>query len=505
MATEFELKFDISPSLVQELQASTWFQGRESSTKREELVSVYFDTPRLKLYDRQVSLRIRHIGAKRLQGIKLGCGGSVRQEWETEVDSDVPDFTVVDGTALEPLATRKLARKLKPIFETRVERTLSPLEVEGSQIELALDQGLIKAGERSETICELELELKNGDPRAVVETAKRLAAQFPLRYALESKAERGYGLYELNGESAVRADPIELDPNANVGDAAQSIALSCLRHFALNAPGVSNGDAEAVHQMRVGVRRLRAALSIFKKLFSDGELENIKSELRWLTEQLSPARDYDVLVKETVEPLMEEGGHQPELATLETVVNDKRAEGFQTAKAAVNDDRYRRVVLSTALWLHGGDWMLSFDGPRIARREARLKPFARRELRDRVRKIRKRLEKLESMDARKRHELRIAVKKLHYGTQFFESLFPRAKSKLRAQLKVLKKLQDALGELNDMTVHSDLAAGIVDAVPPPDGSQAAFAIGVVMGKEECDVRPLLRAARRAGKRLVRRF
>jgi triphosphatase len=66
---------------------------------------------------------------------------------------------------------------------------------------------------------------------------------------------------------------------------------------------VRRSDSEGVHRMRVGLRRLRAAMSLFSKLLGDQETERVKSELKWLTGELALARDLDVYVRKEIEPL----------------------------------------------------------------------------------------------------------------------------------------------------------------------------------------------------------
>ena len=81
------------------------------------------------------------------------------------------------------------------------------------------------------------------------------------------------------------------------------IGRSILRHIAANEPAVRRSDPEGVHQMRVGLRRLRGAMALFKRLLGDKQSERIKSELKWLTGELAPARDLDVYERSNIEPL----------------------------------------------------------------------------------------------------------------------------------------------------------------------------------------------------------
>ena len=66
-------------------------------------------------------------------------------------------------------------------------------------------------------------------------------------------------------------------------DAFRTIGRSVLRHIAGNEAAVRRSDSEGVHQMRVGLRRLRAAISLFSNLLGDQETERVKAELKWLT------------------------------------------------------------------------------------------------------------------------------------------------------------------------------------------------------------------------------
>ena len=111
------------------------------------MVSVYFDTPKHKLARNGLSLRVRHNGAKRLQTIKSGglAGSFRRGEWEHEIKRDVPNLRQARDTALEPLLTKKLKRRLKPVFETHIHRTSVPVRKNGTLIEVALDEGQVRA------------------------------------------------------------------------------------------------------------------------------------------------------------------------------------------------------------------------------------------------------------------------------------------------------------------------------------------------------------------------
>ncbi len=123
MGIQTELEFEVAPQDLRKLKATRALQRKPP--KEENLVSVYFDTPEHTLARNGVSLRVRHNGDKRLQTIKSeGSDGSFRRgKWEREIKGEVPDLRKAHGTALAPLLTKKLKRRLRPVFETRVHRT----------------------------------------------------------------------------------------------------------------------------------------------------------------------------------------------------------------------------------------------------------------------------------------------------------------------------------------------------------------------------------------------
>jgi triphosphatase len=299
---------------------------------------------------------------------------------------------------------------------------------------------------------------------------------------------------------AVGAEDITQMEDADTATAFQVIGFSCLRHLARNEDAVRKGDAEGVHQMRVGLRRLRAAISIFKDILQDKQTSRLQNDLRWLTEQLEPARDYDVLIKGTVLALEKSGSEKTEVDTLLLLLRKKRDAGFAQAKYVVTCERYRKIILGAALWLADGDWCSSPDALRRSRRKRFVAALAREFLANRNRKIIKKLRKLDRLDVGQRHNLRIWIKKLRYAMEFFSSQYSDAKSGRKAFSKVLEKLQSALGKLNDIQVHGDLMAKTVARMGASreERRKTSLAVELLEMREKMKVKPLLAAAKKAG-------
>lgn len=514
MSSEIELKLGVAPSAAEKVARLPWLRGpaHGGGVRRQKLETVYFDTRKLELHDSGLTIRVRHADGQRLQTIKAadGAGGHFeRSEWEQEISRDAPDLKLAKGTPLWPLARKrkKLRRRLKPVFATFVERTTFPIRTAGAELEVALDRGRIHArgSRQSEPISEIEIELKRGDPGELSKVVKRLARSVAVAYAPRSKAERGYALRCKSTHAPVRSGNIVLDERSTAGTAFRTIGFSCLEQTLANERAIRHGDPEGVHQMRVGLRRLRAAMSIFKPVLRGTETEAIKRELKWLTGQLSPARDFDVLIAERVQPLRGAAPVAADARVLERDLAARRDAGLEKAKAAVDSDRYRAMGLRVALWLADGRWSHSNAAANRNCREMPVEEFAAAILSKRRRKILKKARKVAELDPRARHKLRIAVKKLRYACEFFADIFAGSKRDAQRKrfCKILKSLQGSLGTLNDIEVHKRFArtlarsAGHSAAQP-----REALVMGFITGREDKQVASCLAGVKKAAARLA---
>ncbi len=484
---EFELKLEFDPADRAEIEAHPLLAA--ANAEKQTLISVYFDTDDLALRKASVALRVRKIGTRYVQAIK-GMDGSAqlfdRPEWEHEVAGREPDLSLAAGTSLEPLLTEPVRTALRPLFGTRIERTVYRLPSNGSDVEVAFDEGEIEAAERWCTVHELELELKQGNPAELFHLARSLAAVVPLRLAVKTKAERGYELVEDAVQPIEKATRVELDQNMTCRQAFRAIAQNCLRQIIANAPGVCAGEAEALHQMRVGLRRLRAAIAVFAKEVADSEQERIKGELKWITNELGPARDLDVFAADVLKPL---GKSHTDTDHAETrrIFAENRAKAYAAAIGSVRSDRFRSLLLDVAEWIEVGPW--TADASLSARRERPVKTHAAKVLAKMRKYIRKKGTELREIDAEKRHKLRIKAKNLRYAIEFFAGVLPDdQKAKRReAALSALRELQDTLGALNDMAQREALIANGHEL-----GEHAAL-----LASKEADVQELLERAEAA--------
>jgi inorganic triphosphatase YgiF len=474
---ETELKLRVDPGDVDLLRRHpllTHYASRQPFTRLIE--NTYFDTAGLDLRDHGLHLRVRRVGGRWLQTLKVDghaeAGLLVRDEWETPVAAAAPDLPALltrippESGAAQFLHAAGLAQALHAVVTTRYRRRTWRLRsAQGDEVELCIDVGEVVAGERSEPIAEVELELKAGRPTALFEIALALQRDVALRPCGSSKAERGLVLLAPAPPAPVGARRVELDASMTVGAAMRTIVGACLAQVEANEDAVRRGDQpEAIHQMRVGLRRLRTGLKLFEgAVIPPAEWQ---SELAWIVAALGRARDADVLADETLSRLAVEGGDAAGIEALRAAAHAAARRERQAAATAVASVRHARWQLGLMGWACAVSDEV--DGSES------LVGFARRMIESLRRKLIARGRHLGDGNAADFHRVRIAAKRLRYASEFFATFDPRHAVKRR--LRALARLQDELGLINDAAVADGLLADLI-AQEPEVAPPAAFARG----------------------------
>jgi CHAD domain-containing protein len=196
--------------------------------------------------------------------------------------------------------------------------------------------------------------------------------------------------------------------------------------------------------------------------------------------ELTPAREFEVFTERVIAPIKQrQGRFGGGVSSFCKEVAGKHRAALARARDGVASARFRALVFEVAVWLEGGRWTNPADDSVRSRGEVPIEVFAAEQLRRRLRKVRKRGKQLAQLDANKRHKLRIQVKKLRYAAEFFSELFQNKKAMKRQKkfMPALERLQDGLGDLNDIAVDERL---IASAAAP----KRAFAAGLLTGREE---------------------
>lgn len=482
---EVELKLLVEAQYRDAILQHPLFNAANTSLPREQKqLDRYFDTPEKRLHRRRIGLRVRRIKNRWVQNIKAPGQGAWRGdallrrgEWEWPVAGPVPELErlrdIIDDKAVrrDLSDAPALQKRLTMVFASRVKRTVWDVRLpEGGQIECALDLGTLECGERELPISELELELKAGDARQLFDLALGLQQDIPMHLGHRSKAERGYALLEDRHEQAVKAAPLSLPPHSTVEQAAVAIVSNCLAHMQDNDQRVAHdNDVESLHQMRVGMRRLRSALALFKDLIALPP--ELQAELDWLAAELGGARDWDVLAGATLPAVARKTLDGAHIGGVQQAALEQAHVHHERTAAAIDSPRYARMMLKLSRWVVTRGWRedaasMAAHGPALAQP---VRPFARKVIRRGQRRLQRRAANLKSASPAARHRLRIAAKKSRYATEFFASLFPARA--VRRYVKGLSQLQETLGLLNDFAVaerlmgelahtHADMEAGL---------------------------------------------
>jgi inorganic triphosphatase YgiF len=458
---------------------------------QQALLTRYFDTPDFSLSAQGIALRVRRSGRRWVQTLKTEGerhgGLSRRAEYEVAISGRTPDWSRFPAEA-QALVPEALRAQLAPVFETDFKRTTWQLVGEhGTAIEVALDVGEVRtlkginADTQCQPICEIELELKSGQPDALFALALGWAPQLDYLPLDSSKAERGVRLAHQQGLAPVNATPLALKPGMSVEDGFAAVCQDCLSQFQANLPGVlDSANIEYVHQARVALRRLRAALRLFRRVCEIPE--DLLAKLRALAAALGPARDWDVLCSETLQPIAahypDAAGWQQGLAALEA----QRAEMHASMQVTLQQAHPGAWLLACQRWLLQRGWRLNAAGRAAAeaQRFVQLSPldkWARRALQKGQRPVIRGARAFGELNAFQRHRLRIAVKRQRYAAEFFQGLFAGRKHS-RYQV-ALRNAQDSLGRICDVRV----ACGLLAPIQAGAGPMTAFVLGWLAARQ----------------------
>jgi triphosphatase len=512
MSPEIELKLAMAPEALRRLARHPLLRplagGRRA--RRQTLVAIYYDTPDRRLAAAGMALRVRGDGRRFVQTLKApapdpASGLQRLVELEATVPGEALDLSRITEPAIAALlAEPEVGPRLAPVFATRIERRLLPLRFLDSDIELAMDAGEVRAGALAEPISEAEFELKSGRPERLWQLALALSETLDLRLETRSKAARGHALAAGSVPGPALAARLALPAEATAGQACLAVLRNGLDQLVANERAVLSGtpDPEGIHQLRVAVRRLRAALALFRPILAPAVTEWLAAELNWLQGALGPARDWDVFVLDTLDPLAQRLPGESGLRGLEARAAAERRAARAAAEAALGDRRYVRLLLQLELWLEDGSWRLPAEpGALVAPADEPAEVFARAALARRARQVLKRGRRRDEADEDSLHALRIAGKKLRYALEFFRALLPKAEAK--AALEALRQLQDCLGSLNDAAVGRRLLAEAGAAGHRPDEARAlGIVVGWQTGRIDADLHHLRRAWKRAKKALA---
>ena len=448
------------------------------------LEATYFDTADNDLYKAGLTLRVRRNGRAFTQTVKrvAATGTLSRCEWEAPAAGMVPDLATLPlqeiGAPLEGIDPKALVAT----FVTNVRRHALMLDLADAQIEIAFDDGKVASGAQQETISEVELELKQGRAASLYELGLDLMESEPLRLGIQTKSDRGYALACGATPRAVKAEPSGIEPGGIVDDAIATLLGNCQKQVLANLVAAESGTVpDAMHQLRVGLRRLRTLLWFLRREIGSPALAALENEAKQVASSLGPARNWDVFIDSTIPKLEKSGMEDIEFAGLKAAALPFRKEAYADVREVIGAASTNRFLLSIGLVIEQRSWRSEISSTKLAILSEPVSKFGARVLGRIERQAAKRGRHFSTLQPEQRHRLRITLKKLRYALEFFLPLYA-GHSAPDEYLKRLSRLQDDLGADNDIATSRDLLHRLAGASSEPGVHRG---IGAVIGWQRC--------------------
>lgn len=465
---------------------------RVGPARTEKLLSVYHDTDDDRLAAAGIALRRRRVGRRWVQTIKrkVGTGGGGGFHANREDERPAPGGRLVlDGDdpdgALAAVSDAVGGEQLAPVFETRVQRTTHRLRIEGlGEVELALDDGEIVAGDATEAIREAEFELKSGSVNVIFAIARQLLDRTPFRPGTTNKAARGYRLLRRGAKDAKpsprKSGSFGFGPDTGVEMVARDVLRDCLAQISANIPVVMETEApEGPHQLRIGLRRLRTALRVFGPSLGETGMARLEDAAQRMGQDVGHLRDADVLIGEVVAHAAEQGLDQEARQVLEAALAKRRDVIREEVRAKLAAPEAGVFLLDLIEYVETRGWLEPSDYGQTVRLAQPIGEVAPKLLRKRYRKVRALAEDIRELEPEELHSLRKGLKKLRYTADILIGLYSGKRS--AAFLAALKDLQDSFGSLNDASMAEEKLAGPEPIAPDDPAVQRAvgFTLGIL--------------------------
>ncbi|NUW66319.1 inorganic triphosphatase [Vibrio coralliilyticus] len=388
METEIELKFFVSPDFSNTLRDKI-SQTKVLQHSCRELGNTYFDTPDNWLRQHDIGLRIRRFDDVYVQTVKTSgrvvAGLHQRPEFNAEHDSNDPLLSL-HPSDIWPTGkdTETLQSELTPLFSTNFTREQWLIAMpDGSQIEVAFDQGKVEAGDKEDPICEVELELKSGQTDALFTLARSFSEEGGMRLGNLSKAAKGYRL--ASGYTGDDVKPLAL-VSTDKHDTVESCFINSLEHGLSHwhyheQIYVERQSVEALNEIKSSISFIRQLLTVYGGVVPRRASALVRQELKWFEQELEWLNDYDYL-----EALLDDKGHAlrkldarkflvGELKMVQEALPDR-----EEMLTLLNSARYTGLLLDLSRWILTRGWQPFLDDKARDKMALTVEPFSVKQL-----------------------------------------------------------------------------------------------------------------------------
>jgi triphosphatase len=413
----------------------------------QQLEARYFDTPSHALQKAKLAYRVRREGENWVATVKdsgSSKGGlHARQEWNQVVSHNEPDIQVFSAMEIGPILQEIIGdENLEPILITSFERRkVDVVMSDGSTVEVAADKGAIIAGEKTDPILEIELELKTGQAGALFILGAALAQEFPLLPEPKSKFYRGLLLAGLSAERPKKNHLPQVGKAKPVGEALRDVLVELVMQvFTAQQTFLENFQQPGVvHELWVALCRLQSVLTFSEPLAVIKRYTVYQDELGKWGRTIDDLQELDVIYASWQQLLDHQIVAIDSKVWLGEVLLEKRNQ------AAVKIVAECRSGLATPLLL--GLWaeLLDRDWQQLISCDSTVEEYAVGTIADWLKMVRKQEKTATWTDADEVDRLRLWTKKLMYTVEVMQPVLGGT-SRMMLQLE---KLQRTLGVMSD--------------------------------------------------------
>ena len=427
--------------------------------------SIYFDNAKLDLSRSRVELCLRRSAGQVVQVLTMRAQNDnvfARVSHELKLSDLEPNIEHARSFLPASIGQTISRSRLRPRFRASTDRISHFITNKDCIANISFDQGVMETPRRAEPISEIGLELKSGRLDAFAKECLSILDKVPAALLVECNASRGYRLVSGNPARAVRSNRVMVVPQTPLPQAIRHILRQGLQQFLDNHPAVTlEGEAESIHQMRVGMRRLRSAIRMFSPVLCVNEISVALASVRALFAKLGDVREADVFLQETLPQIGEAGLGDRLEAVLRDEIEIFRRGAYGDAREVLMSPDFARLAVRLNGWVEAGNWLKAEQPVDALLTERAAEDFAGPRVRRLYANLLRCGAKAEHGTLNDWHRARIAAKRLRYGG---EALFGVLDPKIDAGqfAKRIGRLQTLLGRLNDL----EAAALLLDRVRP---------------------------------------